>query len=335
MQRLIVTGRKQAEFEDVEPPDCPLDGVLVQAQTTAISTGTELRVFRSIPVDEAGQFLHERVPFELPTENGYSMVGEVIETGRLVNGVEIGGRVFVPAPHRQVAAMEAARVTTLPDEIPDDEAVFLSILEVAHKAVRQGNPQAGANVVIVGQGVVGLSLLAYGVAFGWRTAVLDFHPTRLEIARQLGAELAVSADDSQAREQVFDFFHGAGADVAFEAGSSWSAIRSAMELTRTDGRVVIVSRHTEKPQFNPVGHPFFGKRLSLITSYAYPPDGNRWDYRNSVNLTLDLLARRRLSIRPMLTHRFAWHELPEVYRRLDEGDRSIVGAVFDWREEEV
>jgi threonine dehydrogenase-like Zn-dependent dehydrogenase len=334
MHRLIITGPRQAVFEDVARPECPPDGVLVEACTTAISAGTEIRVFRAIPVDEDGQFLYEKIPFAMPTENGYSMVGTVMETGEQVEAFDIGERVFATAPHRHIAALQAARVTQLPNAIPDKEAVFLNILEVAHKAIRVGDPQAGANVVIVGQGVVGLSLLAYSVAFGWRTAVVDLAPGRLEIARQMGAGLAVSTNDADHSDQIFDYFGGAGADVAFEAGSNWSAIRTAMELTRTDGRVVIVSRHTQKPDFNPVGHPFLGKRLSLATSYAYPPDGARWDYRTSINLTIDLLARRRLYIEPMITHQFDWQQLPEVYRRLDQGDQSIVGAVINWRKDQ-
>ena len=105
-----------------------------------------------------------------------------------------------------------------------------------------------------------------------------------------------------------------------------------MEVTRTDGRVVVVSRLVSTPQFNPAGHPFLGKRLNLMTSYDYPDDGHRWSRRRSVALTLDLLSRRRLNIRPILTHRFPWEQLPEVYQRLDENDEAIVGAVIDWKE---
>lgn len=333
MKQLIVTGAKQAEFEDVQAPRCDADGVLVQARVTAISTGTELRVFRAIPVDDEGRYLHERVPFVLPAENGYSMVGDVIETGPEVEGVSVGDRVFLPAAHRQVAAMAASQVTPLPESVPDDEAVLLSILEVAHRALRDGEPPPGGNVVIVGQGVIGLSALAYCVAFGLRTAVVDLEPTRLEIARQMGADLAVSPADDDCQDQVLDLFDSEGADVAFEAGSNWTTIRTAMELTRTDGRVVIVSRHTLQPDFNPFGQGFLGKRLSLVTTYGYPPGGSRWDQRASVALTVDLLARGRLPVRPMLTHRFAWHELPEVYARLDQGDRTIVGAVLDWSQD--
>ncbi len=103
-----------------------------------------------------------------------------------------------------------------------------------------------------------------------------------------------------------------------------------MEVTRKDGGVVIVSRHTDQPDSNPVGHPFLGKRLNMVTSCSYQPDYHRWSKQRSLALTLDLLARRRLHIAPMMTHEFAWHELPKVYERMDEGDRSIVGATIRW-----
>ncbi len=330
MRRLVIRGPRRAEFEVVEPPGCPREGVVIRARTTAISTGTEIRVYRAIPVDEAGRFLHETVPFELPAENGYSMVGEVVEVGRGCDSLAVGDRVFAPCPHRELAAISAGLAVPLPEGIPDEHAVFLSILEVAHRAIRQGEPAAGADVAIVGQGVIGLSLLAYCVSFGLRVAVIDPDEGRLAIAREIGAMHAISPDDAAGREELQRFFDGQGADVVFEATSNWQGIRTAMEVARTAGTVVIVSRNTTIPDFNPVGHPFLGKKLRLVTSYNYPPDGHRWDRRNSLRLTLDLLQRGRLDLEPMITHRVAADELPEMYRRLDEGDSSIVGTVLSW-----
>ncbi|MCH7689377.1 MAG: alcohol dehydrogenase catalytic domain-containing protein, partial [Planctomycetes bacterium] len=114
MKRLIVTGPRQVEFEDVPEPECPTDGILVKAKVTAISQGTEIRVYRAVPVDEAGQFLHERIPFQLPAENGYSMVGDVKEVGRDVKDYSKGDRVFVPCSHKQYAAVSAKLAVKLP-----------------------------------------------------------------------------------------------------------------------------------------------------------------------------------------------------------------------------
>ena len=40
MKQLIVTGARQAEFQEVDQPACGATDVLVRARTTAISTGT-------------------------------------------------------------------------------------------------------------------------------------------------------------------------------------------------------------------------------------------------------------------------------------------------------
>jgi threonine dehydrogenase-like Zn-dependent dehydrogenase len=330
MKRLIITGPCEARFEEAPLPACPSHGIVVRAVLTAISPGTELRVYRAVPVDAGGRFLHERVPFVLPTTNGYSMVGEVVEAGPQATGFSPGQRVFVPAPHQEFAAVPAALAVPLPDEIPNDRAVFLNILEVGHIALRRGRPEPGANVAIVGQGVIGLSVLAFCRAFGFRTAVIEPDDGRRDIALRMGADLAVSPAEEGFAQRIAGHFDGEGPDLVVEAGSGWSALRVALEVARDDGRVVIASRHTGVPDFNPVGHPFLGKRLELLTSYGHEPDGRRWDRRRSFALTVRLLREGRLVIDPMITHRFAWHELPEVYRRMHEGDRTIVGAVLRW-----
>jgi len=330
MKRLVITGERQAEFEEVEMPACASDGVIVKARVTTISTGTEIRVFRAKSVDDEGRFMHANVPYALPCENGYSMVGEVVEVGGEVADLTVGERVFVPMPHKEYAAVAAGNVIRLPDAIPDEHAVLLSILGVAHQGIRQGEPPVGGNAAVVGQGVIGLSMTAFCLAFGMRTVALDTDPVRLEIARRMGVRLAANALDPQAVASTVALFDNDGADVAYEASSTWPGIRTAMEVTRQDGTVVVVSRNPSDPDFNPVGNPFLEKRLRLVTSYAFPSESNRWSKARSFALTLDLLANSKLNLDPMLTHIFGWNDLPEVYRRLDEGDRSIVGTTIRW-----
>lgn len=330
MKRLIVTGPRQAQFEDLPLPKCPSDGLLVRARVTAISPGTEIRVYRAQPVDEAGQFLHERVPFALPAENGYSMVGDVIEVGPDARGFAVGQRVFVPSPHREIAAVSGELAVKLPDTIPDEQAVFLNILEVGHIALRRGSPSPGENVAVIGQGVIGLAVLSYCRAFGFRTAAIEPSEERLRISRALGADLAISPEKVGFGDTVCEFFDGAGADLVIEAASRWDAVQTAMEIACDEARIVVAARHTEVPGFNPVGHPFLGKKLTLMTSYGHPPHGERWDRRRSFALTVNLLSAGRLMIAPMITHRIDHDELPGMYRRLEQGDASAVGVVVKW-----
>lgn len=110
----------------------------------------------------------------------------------------------------------------------------------------------------------------------------------------------------------------------------WPAIETGMQIARESARVVVIARHTDSPTFSAVGHSYLGKDLALLTSYGYQPEGHRWDRRRSNSLTVDLLSKGKLLVAPMITDKFDWQELPDVYRRLDQGGKGLVGVVIQW-----
>ena len=335
MQRLIISAPRIAEFEAIEQPECPSDGLVVRARVTAVSTGTELRVFRLVPVDDHGKFMHANVPFEVPTENGYAMVGDVIEVGDDVVGFQVGDRVSVPGTHRHVASVAAAGAVKLPESVSDEAGVFLNIIEVGHMAVRRGNPTPGETVAVIGLGVVGLSAIAYCKAFGFRTIAIDGVAERREIARRMGVDLAIAPDATDFNEQISAVTDGHGADLVIEAASVWPAIELGMKIATRKGTVVVVARHTDRPQFNPVGDPYLQKDLTLLVTYGHAPHGQRWDAERSRRLTLEMLSKGQLDVSNLITHRIPWLDLPDIYRRLDGGEKEIVGVVVDWRDSSV
>ena len=332
MKRLVVTGPRQVEFEDVPVPECPRGGVLAKAIVTAISTGTEIRVYRRFPVDDEGTMQYPGIPFpDGPTENGYSMVGEVVEVGADTEGFSVGERVFLGGSHKEYAAAPSSDVVKLPDSISTEQAAMLNLLGVAHIALRTGDPAPGENVAVVGLGVIGQSAVAWCRAFGFRTVGIDMDERRLEVARAMGANAVASPADADFQSRIDEVFDGEGADLVIEAASTWRAIQTSMDIARRDGRVVVTATHIDRPDYNPVGHPYLSQRITLKTAYGYEDPGERWDRDHCVSLTVDMLSRGGLAIEPMITHRVPWQQLPEMYRRLDRGDLSILGVVVDWR----
>ena len=326
----MITGPKQAVFEQVPMPECSDDGLLVKAKVTAISTGTELRVYRNIPVDDEGAWMHGGVRWRIPVENGYSMAAEVLEVGRDVSGFEEGDRVFIAEPHQEYAAVSADRAFQLPDGVSNDEGAFLHIGQVAHNTLRTGTPEPGSNVAVIGLGVIGLSAIAFCNALGFRVGAIDVHPGRLEIAREMGAGLAISPTDPDFHDSLLDYYRGDGADLVLEAASVWPAIKTGMDIVRKGGKIVVVARHTDMPGFNPMGHPYLTREITLMTPRGFDRDGSRWDYAHCMLLTIDLLTSRRMNFNPMITHRLDWRQLPETYARLDDGDLDMVGIVLRW-----
>lgn len=331
MKRLVITGPRMAELEDVPTPDCTDDGLLVRTSVTALSTGTEMRTYSGKPVDPAGRLLYPHgVPLKFPYEAGYSMVGHVAGVGSNTAGFSVGDRVFVGQPHKEYAAVAADLAFKLPDGVPTEQAVFLNILGVGQLALRKGRLGPGENVAIVGLGVVGLSTLAFCRAFRFSTLAIDKDERRLAVAAAMGAGVTVSPDSADLQEKVMDWSDGRGADVVIEAATAWSAIKTGMDVVRPGGTVVVVATHTDKPDFSPVSYPYSVKDVALLTSYGYGPRDDRWDRRASMALSAELLARGELDISPMLTHAVEWSEIPEVYRRLDQGDLGLLGVVVRW-----
>ena len=332
MKRLVVTGPRQVEFEDVPIPECPRDGVLAKAIVTAISTGTEIRVYRWIPVDDEGTMLHGGMPFpDGPTENGYSMVGEIVEVGADTEGFSIGERVFLSGTHKEYAAAPASDVIKLPDSIPTEQAAMLNLLGVAHIALRTGQPAPGENVAVVGLGVIGQSAVAWCRAFGFRTVGIDMAGGRLEVARAMGASAVASPGDGGFQSRIDEAFDGEGADMVIEAASTWKAVRTSMDISRQGGRVVVIAPGTQTGRTTirwAIRTCRSGSRWKM--AYGYEDPGQRWDRDHCVRLAVDMLSRGELAIEPMITHRVPWQQLPEMYRRLDQGDLSILGVVVDW-----
>ena len=96
----------------------------------------------------------------------------------------------------------------------------------------------GEHVAVVGLGGVGLSALLAAVAAGaGRIIALDLNPQKLQLARELGADFAINAADSDCVSQVREATLG-GSHVAVETAGSAKALETAYRITRRGGTTV-------------------------------------------------------------------------------------------------
>ena len=96
----------------------------------------------------------------------------------------------------------------------------------------------GEHVAVVGLGGVGLSALLAAVAAGaGRIIALDLNPQKLQLARELVADFAINAADSDCVSQVREATLG-GSHVAVETAGSAKALETAYQITRRGGTTV-------------------------------------------------------------------------------------------------
>ncbi|MGW7681311.1 zinc-dependent alcohol dehydrogenase family protein [Kribbella sp. NPDC054772] len=153
------------------------------------------------------------------------------------------------ADHAVVSAQSAVRIDpSLPPEIA---ALFgCAVMTGVGAVVNTAQVRAGRSAVVFGLGGVGLSALLGAVLVGAHPIVaVDVVPSKLALARELGAIVVVDARDADAVEQIRDATAG-GADYAFETVGSAKVLEQAYAATRRGGTTVTVGLPHPSQEFS-------------------------------------------------------------------------------------
>lgn len=328
--RVVWTQKGVAEIETFEAPSPKEGQLLLRARATLISPGTERAFFLGLP----------NTSQKYPQHAGYSNVGEIGEIGAKVEGFKVGDRVACAAGHSSHVVVNAANCLPVPEDAPDEEAVFFNLAAIAMQGVRKARVELGESVAVIGAGLIGLMAMQLAKLNGALPAIsVDKDEGRLSFARQAGADVTLIADDS-ALSSVREVTGADGAAVVIEATGHPEAIPQAFALAGTFGRVILLGStrgETEKVNFYRDVHK---KGLTIIGAHAamrprVESSAGWWTTKDDQRVALKLLALKRLTIQPLITHRFACQDAPQAYALLREWDLRALGMVLDWNNSPV
>jgi NADPH:quinone reductase-like Zn-dependent oxidoreductase len=299
----VASGRGEVLDENLAAPGA--GEVLVEAEWSAVSRGTEALVFQGrVPKSEFSRMRcpHQAGDFPAPVKYGYSSVGRVAE-----GPDELRDRsVFCLYPHQTAYVVPVSAVVPLPDGVPPNRAVLAANLETAVNALWDGAPRLGDRVTVVGAGVVG-SLVAYVVRHIAAASVelVDRRPDRAEIARTFGTSFATP--ESAAGER----------DLVFHASGTAEGLRTALSLAGHEGVVVELSWFGDAEPSLPLGGAFHSRRLTLRSSQVgsvSPNARGRFTHRSRLELAVSLCSDPALDV--LFSSESTLDALPEAMIRL-------------------
>ena len=326
-QRIVFTDAGVVEVEECPPPSLGADQLLIRTRTTLISPGTERAFFLGLP----------NTPGSYPHYPGYSNIGEVVAVGDGVEGWTPGMRVANTAGHAASVTVRAESCLPVPEDLADGEAVFFNLAAIAMQGVRKARVELGEPVVVIGAGLIGLLALQLARLNGGLPVVsVDTDERRLAFAQAVDADETVVLSDDL-KTTIAALCEDEGAAVVIEATGHPEAILTAFDLARPGGRVILLGStrgETEQVNFYRDVHK---KGLTVIGAHnsARPLVESHpgwWVAQDDQRVALKLLALGRLSVRPLITHQFAWREAPRAYERLKRWDTSTLGMVLNWWE---
>ena len=140
----------------------------------------------------------------------------------------------------EYAVMPKDALIKIDESIPFEHAALFGcgVVTGVGALLNTAGIKPGEHVAIVGLGGVGLSALLAAVAAGaGKIIALDLSPEKLQLARDLGADFAINASDSDCVALVREATSG-GAHVAVETAGSANALETAYHITRRGGTTV-------------------------------------------------------------------------------------------------
>jgi polar amino acid transport system substrate-binding protein len=288
-----------------------------------------------------------------PTTLGYSCAGTVAAAGTDVTEFRVGDRVACMgegvATHAEYNAVPRNLVAHVPANVSLDVASSSAVGAIALQAIRQAKLELGESVAIVGLGLLGQFLVQLCRANGCRVIGVDLDSGKCALAMQNGAEAACGPATEEALYHALRVSGGGGVDAVLLTVSTkdLGPIELAATLVRDRGRVVCLGNTAIELDWR----TWFGKEIDFLFSRAmgagiydpdyftrgrdYPIGYMRWTANRNMQAFLDLIARDKLTVSDIITHRFPFSEATSVFNRIATGDLShAIGIVFEYPEPE-
>lgn len=326
-------------MEDVPIPEIGINDVLIKIHKTSIC-GTDIHIYRW---DEWSQ---KTIP--VPMTIGHEFVGVIEKMGSNVHDFKIGevvsgeGHIVCGTCRNCLAGRRhlcnktsgvgvnragafaeylAIPVTNVWHADPsiglDELSCFDPFGNAVHTAL--AFDVLGEDVLITGAGPIGIMAAAIAKHAGARHVVItDMNPYRLELAKKMGATLAVNIKEESLQDAMKKLGMKEGFDVGLEMSGNGSAFSGMVDAMCHGGKIALLGIQNPKTQIDWDKVVFNG--LTIKGIYG------REMYETWYKMTAMLQS--GLDISPVITHHFKYTDFLEGFKVMDSGESGKV--VLEW-----
>lgn len=326
-------------LENVPEPSIGINDVLIRTLKTGIC-GTDLHIY------EWDDWARSTIP--VPMTIGHEFVGEIVEVGSNVNDFHPGeivsgeGHVVCGRCRNCLAGRRhlCAHTQGVGVNRPGCFAEFVSLpmsniwrhnagidREVAAIFDPFGNavhtalsfPVLGEDVLITGAGPIGIMAAAVALHAGARYVVAtDVNPFRLELARKMGATLAVNTAELPLPEVQRQLGMTEGFDIGLEMSGNSAAFRDMVANMSHGGKIAVLGIPAKQVDID--WRQVIFNMLTIKGIYG------REMYETWYKMTVMLES--GLDIKPVITHRFEYADFEAGFQAMRSGNAGKV--ILNW-----
>jgi threonine 3-dehydrogenase len=326
-------------LQDVPEPEPGINDVLIKVHKTGIC-GTDLHIYKW------DDWARQTIP--VPMVVGHEFVGEVIRVGSNVSDFHQGeivsaeghvvcgrcrnclaGRrhlckdtvgigVNRPGAFAEFISVPMTNVWHHRDGVDEEvAAIFDPFGNAVHTAL--AFEVLGEDVLITGAGPIGIMAIPVAKHAGARHVVItDVNDYRLDLARQMGATVALNVTNGSLDEVQRDLGMKEGFDVGLEMSGNPSALRSMVDHMCHGGKIAMLGIPS-----SPIEIDWNKVIFNMLTLKGiYGREMYETWYQMSVMLESGL------NLKPVITHRFPYTEFEQGFTAMESG--SCGKVVLDW-----
>ncbi len=320
-------------------PELGPNDVLIKVKKTAIC-GTDIHIYNW------DAWAQQNVP--VPLTVGHEFVGEIAELGNEVTSFKIGDRVSgeghiacgfcrnCRAGRRHLCrkndsvgvtrngcfaeylAIPAVNAYPIPDSVSDSEAAILDPFgNATHTALSFS--VVGEDVLITGAGPVGIMAVAVAKHVGARYIVItDVNKYRLELAKKMGATLAINPQQMSLDESMKKLGMREGFDVGLEMSGNPKAFNDMLAHMNHAGKVALLGFLPQDTQIN--WNHIIMKGLQLKGIYGREMFDTWYKMICMIQTGLD--------ITPVITHEYPIDDFQKAFDTMLSGQSGKV--IMSW-----
>ena len=317
MKAIRYHGPKDMRLEELPRPQLGCDDVLIRVRAAGLC-GTDLEIYDGV------MFYFTSGMSYTPITPGHEWAGEVVELGENVTEFQVGDRVtgecsvgclkcsycvrgwYNQCPNRTETGIlnregGFAEYIAFPkyflhkcNAMEFDEAAFIEPTGVALYATKLAQTCPADYVAVMGPGPIGLFMVQTAKAYGARNVILvGTRDDRLEIGRQLGADVTVNVRSEDLITKVQDATDGHMVDVVLEAVGKPAVWDDIASITAPRARIAMTGLFAGQKcavDFDPLV-------INNITICGALGGPSCWAE------AIDLHERGAITAKPLITHR--------------------------------
>ena len=338
MIQQVMTAPGEIIFREVPIPKPEAGQVLIKIQRIGIC-GSDIHVY------------HGKHPFtSYPVTQGHEVSGEVAALGEGVETFAVGQKVTIepqvfcghchPCTHgkynlceelkvmgfqttgtaSQYFAVDASKVTPLPDAMSYEEGAMIEPLAVAVHAVRRAGDVSGQKIAVIGAGPIGnlVAQAAKGMGAA-QVMVSDISDYRLRLAEECGADFTVNTAKKEFNDAMMENFGSDKADVIYDCAGNNTTINQAIRSARKGSMIILVAvfagmANADLAVLN-------DHELDLNTTMMYRHE----DYVKAI----ELVNAGKVALKPLMSKVFPFAQYKQAYEYIDNNRETSMKILID------